>query len=128
MFTKSIFSKGELVIIKFVDYFIIGKIESLTDTVRLTKDRDVIGDLDFGGIGLKYPHIIYITNTDNKSELVFTKIVGFNYSNDSLYIPKYQIELLYKASLDVIEQFNSFIELENKSEAESKPIRHIKKF
>jgi hypothetical protein len=128
MFTRGIFSKGELVIIKFVDYFMIGKIEGLTDTVRLTEDGDLIAALNFGGIGLKYPYVIYITNTDNKSELVFTKIVGFNYSNDLLYIPKYQIELLYKASPDVIEQFNSFIELENKSEVESKPIRRIKKF
>jgi hypothetical protein len=125
MFTRGIFSRGELVIIKLVDYFIIGKIEGLTDAVRLTEDGDLIASVTFGGIGLKYPYVIYM---DNKSELVFTKIVGFNYSNDSLYIPKYQIELLYKASPDVIEQFNSFIELENKSEVESKPIRRIKKF
>ena len=126
MWITNDFSKEELMIIKLTNYFIIGKIEGVTNTVRLTEDREVIGGLTFESIRLKYPYII--TNTDNKSELVFSKIVGFNYSNDPLYIPKYQIEILYKASPDVIEQFNSFIELENKSELEAKPIRRIKKF
>jgi len=127
MWITNDFSKEELMIIKLTNYFIIGKIEGVTNTVRLTEDREVIGGLTFESIRLKYPYII--TNTDNKSELVFSKIVGFNYSNDPLYIPKYQIEILYKASPDVIEQFNSFIELENKSELEANtPIRRIKKF
>jgi len=123
MWITNDFSKEELVIIKLVDYFIIGKIERAINGIQIKE----AGDLILDSIRLKYPYII--TNMDNKSELVFSKMVGFDYSNDGLYIPKYQIEALYKASPDVIEQFNSFIELENKSELEANtPIRRIKKF
>jgi len=120
------FYKGELVIIKLTDYFIIGKIDYATEFIRIIEKKEDYYETNFESIRLKYPYII--TNMDNKSELVFTKMIGLDYSNDGLYVSKYQIEALYKASPDVIEQFNSFIELENKSEVESKPIRRIKKF
>jgi len=113
------FRQGDLIIIKLATSFIMGKLES-------TSAWNYCIDLAFETIGLENPHIV--TDTDNKSELVFSKIVGFNYSNDFLYIPKYQIEAIFAPSSEVIEQFNSFIELEDKNELETKPIRRIKKF
>ena len=111
------FGHGDLVIIKLTTSFIIGKIES-------TSAWNYCGGLAFKTIGLENPHIV--TDTDDKLGLTISKIPGFNYSKGIFYITKDQVEAIYAPSPDVIEQFNSITELEDKNELETNtPIRRI---